>query len=76
MISRKIEFIGEIPLNKVNLFVKLIHNMCNKDTLNTLHISSNDLILSLLDQHVEAIANEDVSYIDLENSVRNMTKNT
>ncbi|MCK9442522.1 MAG: hypothetical protein M0Q13_14020 [Methanothrix sp.] len=70
MENRKIEFIGEIPLNKINLFIKLIHNLCKDTVLNKLHISSNDIILSLLNEHVEAIANEDVNYIDLEKSVR------
>lgn len=74
MENRTIEFVGEIPLSKINLFIKLIHNLCKDSALNKLYISSNDVILSLLNDHVEAIANEDVSYIDLENSVRKSIK--
>ena len=74
MENRKIEFIGEIPLNKINLFIKLVHNLCKDSALNKLYVFSDDVILSLLNDHVEAIANEDINYIDLENSVRKSVK--
>jgi len=70
MKNRKIEFVGEIPLDKVNLFAKLIYNLCRNTKFSKLYISSDDITLSLLDEHVEGIANEDLNYIDLEKSVR------
>lgn len=70
MKNRTVEFIGEIPLDKINLFAKLIHNLCRNTKFSKLYVSANDITLSLLEEHVEGIANEDLNYIDLEKSVR------
>jgi hypothetical protein len=67
---RRIEFIGNIPLGQVDLFAKIVHNLCKNKGLEKFHISSDDLVISLLNEHVEAIANEGITYFELENSVR------
>ena len=68
--NRRIEFVGNIPLGQVDLFAKIVHNLCKNNGLEKLHVSSGDLVISLLNEHVEAIANEGITYFELENSVR------
>ncbi len=70
MNNRKVEFVGEIPLDKINLFAKMVYNLCRNTKFSKLYVSSNDITLSLLGEHIEGIANEDLNYIDLEKSVR------
>ena len=70
MKTRKVEFVGNIPVGHIDLFAKIINNICGEKGLQQLHISSGDLIISLQQDHVEAIANEAATYIELENSVR------
>jgi len=67
--NRRIEFVGNIPLGQVDLFAKIVHNLC-KDGFQKFHVSADDLVISLLNEHVEAIANEGITYFELENSVR------
>jgi hypothetical protein len=74
MKTRRIEFIGDISTGHVDLFIKLIHNLCKSNGLKKLYISSNDVTMSLLNDHVEAIGNEAITYLELENSVRNTIK--
>jgi len=73
MQNRRIEFIGEIPLNQIDLFVKVIHNLCKEDGCKKLYISDDKIIVSLLNDHIDAIANEAVIYKELENSVRKIS---
>jgi hypothetical protein len=74
MQNRIVEFVGEIPLNQIDLFVKIIHNLCKDSGCKKLHISDNNITVSLLNDHIEAIANEAIIYKKLEDSVKKISK--
>lgn len=61
-----------IPLGKVDWLTKLLYNVCDDGDIKKMEISTIDdsLVVALTEQHVDAIANEAVTYLELESKVR------
>jgi len=69
--KRKVVFKGNIPVGKIDWFAKVLYNVCF-DNIELIEVSNdeNNVVVSLGNEHVEAIANEGVTYQELEDSVK------
>jgi len=73
MNRRNVSFKGKIPLGKVDWLAKMLYNMCGDD-IDFMEVSDEDggVVISLTDKHIEAIANEAVNYVEMEDGVIKM----
>lgn len=70
MINRNILFKGKIPLGKMDWLATLLYNVCGDD-IEFIEVSGEreGVTLTLLKDHVEAIANEATTYVEMETNV-------
>ena len=71
MSKRSVVFKGSMPIEKIDWFAKMLYNVC-LDDVELMEVSNdeNNTVISLGSDHVEAIANEAVTYQELEDSVK------
>jgi hypothetical protein len=70
MSKRDILFKGRISLGKIDWFAKLLYNACGDD-IELVEVSGerDGVVLSLRSEHIDAIANEATTYVEMEDNV-------
>lgn len=69
----KIEF--DISYSRIDWLAKLLYNVCSQGDIKEFSVSGDDLsgvVVALKEEHIEAIANEAVTYHELEQKVIKM----
>ena len=78
MQERAVTIEAKIPFSKIDWLIKLLFNACGSDGVSKIEIVDEDspqfdgIVVTLNSDHVSAIANEAITYFELEQSVRRM----
>lgn len=77
MRKRTINLEVNLPYSKIDWLAKLLFHICSEGDIKSMDVSGQEIgnvIVSLRKEHIEAIANEAITYHDLEEKVLKMIR--